>query len=65
MNANSLKLKNDVELKMELLAFRRAQIGFRIQRATQQSSDVSQAKKIRKNIARIKTILRERAGENK
>lgn len=61
MKANELRQKNDAELKKELLDLRKAQFSLRMQLATQQLNNTSQLGKVRKDIARIKTIQREKA----
>lgn len=62
MNAKELRQKNDAELTKELLALRKAQFSLRMQLATQQLNNTSQLGKVRKDVARIKTIQREKAG---
>jgi large subunit ribosomal protein L29 len=62
MKANELRQKNDAELTKELLDLRKAQFSLRMQLATQQLNNSSQLGKVRKDIARIKTIQREKAG---
>ena len=62
MKANELRQKNDAELGKELLDLRRAQFSLRMQLATQQLNNTSQLGKVRKDIARVKTIQREKAG---
>ena len=42
--------------------YKRQQFSLRMQIATQQLSNTSQLGKVRKDIARVKTILREKAG---
>lgn len=61
MKVSELREKNDADLGKELLDLRKAQFSLRMQLATQQLSDTSQVGKMRKDIARIKTIQRERA----
>lgn len=61
MKANELRSKNDGELGKELLELRKAQFSLRMQLSTQQLSNTSQLGKLRKDIARIKTIQKERA----
>lgn len=61
MKANELRQKSDEELGKELLDLRKAQFSLRMQLATQQLSNTSQLRKLRKNVARIKTIQHERA----
>lgn len=60
MKASELRAKGDAELEKELLDLRKAQFSLRMQIATQQLSNTSQIGKLRKDIARIKTIQRER-----
>lgn len=62
MKAKELRQKNDAELNKELLDLRKAQFSLRMQIATQQLNNTSQIGKVRKDIARIKTIQREKAG---
>ena len=52
--------KGDLDLQKELLDLRKTQFALRMQAATQQLSDSSRIKKVRKSIARIKTMQRER-----
>ena len=61
MKTTELRAKNDVELQKELLDLRKAQFGLRMQVATQQLTNTSQVGKMRKDIARVKTIQREKA----
>lgn len=61
MKVSDLRQKNDEDLARELLDLRKAQFSLRMQLATQQLSNTSQIGKLRKDIARIKTIQQERA----
>ncbi len=61
MKTSELRAKNDADLQKELLALRKAQFGLRMQVATQQLANTSQVGKVRKDIARVKTIQREKA----
>ena len=61
MKASELRGKNGDELKKELEALLRAQFGLRMQVATQQLANTSQLKKVRRDIARVRTIQREKA----
>jgi len=64
MKATELRTKDTAALNQELLDLRKAQFSMRMQAATQQLANHSQIGKVRKDIARVKTILRER-GEAK
>jgi len=61
MKATELRTKNDDELKSELNDLLKAQFGLRMQVATQQLSNTSQMKKVRRDIARVRTIMKERS----
>jgi large subunit ribosomal protein L29 len=61
MKPSELRGKNGDELKKELEALLRAQFGLRMQVATQQLANTSQLKKVKRDIARVRTILREKA----
>ena len=61
MNAKELRQKNEAELGKELLELRKAQFSLRMRLATQQLNNTSQLGKVRKDIARIKTIQRQKA----
>lgn len=60
MSASELKSKSEAELHEELLSLTKAQFGLRMQLATQQLSNTSQLKKVRRDIARVKTVLTEK-----
>jgi large subunit ribosomal protein L29 len=61
MKASELRGKNGDDLKKELESLLRAQFGLRMQVATQQLANTSQLKKVRRDIARVRTIMREKA----
>jgi len=61
MKASELRGKNEDELKSELNELLKAQFGLRMQAATQQLSNTSQIKKVRRDIARVRTIMKERS----
>ena len=60
MKASELRQKTGAELDKELLDLRRAQLSLRMQLATQQLTNNSQLGKVRKDIARVKTLQREK-----
>jgi large subunit ribosomal protein L29 len=59
MKASELRKKSANELKGELLSLRREQFALRLQRATGQSPKPDQFGKVRKNVARVKTVQRQ------
>jgi large subunit ribosomal protein L29 len=61
MKASELRAKTVDELNQELLALLKAQFGLRMQLATQQLTNNSQIGKVRRQIARVRTLLREKA----
>ncbi|HQC80583.1 MAG TPA: 50S ribosomal protein L29 [Accumulibacter sp.] len=61
MKVNELRAKTVEELNKELLDLLKAQFGLRMQIATQQLSNNSQIGKVRRQIARVRTLLREKA----
>ena len=61
MKAIDLRAKSVEELNAELIELRRAQFSLRMQVATQQLSKVDQLGKVRKDVARVKTVLAEKA----
>ena len=63
MKASELRGKNGEDLQKELEALLRAQFGLRMQVATQQLANTSQLKKVKRDIARVKTIIREKAAK--
>ncbi|MFO7276389.1 MAG: 50S ribosomal protein L29 [Pseudomonadota bacterium] len=70
MDAKQLRSKSLAELSDELLKLRREQFALRMQRATGQAVKPDQFGKVRRNIARVKTVMRElqlrgTEGENK
>ena len=63
MKATELKAKSAADLQSELLSLTKAQFGLRMQVATQQLSNTSQLRKVRRDIARVKTILTEKGAQ--
>jgi large subunit ribosomal protein L29 len=63
MKASEVRGKEPQELQKELESLLRAQFGLRMQLATQQLANTSQLKKVRRDIARVRTIMREKAAK--
>lgn len=61
MKASEYRAKSADELNSELVELRRAQFSLRMQVATQQLNKVDQLGKVRKDVARVKTVLAEKA----
>ena len=60
MKASEFRNKKETELKSELLGLLREQFNLRMQRASGQMSKGHLMRNVRRNIARIKTILNEK-----
>lgn len=63
MKASELKTKSVADLQSELLSLTKAQFGLRMQMTTQQLANNSQLSKVRRDIARVKTILTEKGAQ--
>ena len=57
MKATELRGKDQDALQKELNELLKAQFGMRMQIATQQLSNTSQLKKVRRDIALVKTVM--------
>ncbi len=62
MNASELKQKSVEELNEELLSLLREQFNLRMQLSTGQLAQTHLLRKVRRDVARVKTILNEKAG---
>lgn len=65
MKASEFKSMSSKELQNELYALLKQQFNLRMQKATGQLTATHQLKAVRRDIARLKTILNERVGEVK
>ena len=61
MKSSELRAKSNDELSKELTDLLKAQFGLRMQLATQQLTNTSQMKKVRRDIARVRTMMKEKA----
>jgi large subunit ribosomal protein L29 len=61
MKAKDLRQKSRTELRNELLSLRREQFNLRMANATGRGAKPDQFSKVRRNIARVKTVLAEQA----
>jgi len=60
MDAKELRSRSVAELADELVKLRKEQFALRMQRATGQQPKPDQFGKVRRNIARLKTVLRDK-----
>ena len=58
MKASELRAKSDSELEQELASLLKAQFSLRMQKATQQLTNTSQLGKVRRDIARVRTLMK-------
>ena len=63
MKASELRSKTVEELNQELVSLLKAKFGLKMQLSTQQSNKTSELGKLRRDIARIKTLIREKAAQ--
>jgi large subunit ribosomal protein L29 len=61
MKASELRNKSQADLDKELTELLKAQFSMRMQLATQQLTNTSQLGKVRKDIARVRTVMTEKA----
>jgi large subunit ribosomal protein L29 len=61
MKTSELRGKDEVHLTTELEALLKAQFSLRMQKATQQLANTSQLRKVRRDIARVRTLFSEKA----
>ena len=63
MKAIELRAKAAADLQQEVLSLTKAQFGLRMQVATQQMTNTSELRKVRRDIARVKTVLKEKGAQ--
>jgi large subunit ribosomal protein L29 len=61
MKAAEIRAKSDQELRDQVLQLKKEQFNLRFQAATGQLENTARVRQVRKDLARIKTILGERA----
>jgi large subunit ribosomal protein L29 len=64
MKASELRAKSEAELGKELNDLLKAQFSLRMQIATQQLNNTSELKKVRRDIARVRTLLNEKGNKS-
>ncbi len=60
MKVDELRKMSISELNTELISLLKVQFGLRMQKATQQLTNTQQISKVKKDVARIKTIISEK-----
>ena len=61
MKAEDIRQKSDDELKDQLLSLKKEAFNLRFQRASSQLENTARVTQVRRDIARVKTIMGERA----
>jgi large subunit ribosomal protein L29 len=61
MKASELRNKDAAELQKELGELMKAHFSLRMQTGTQQLSNTSQLRKVRRDVARVRTVLNQKA----
>jgi large subunit ribosomal protein L29 len=63
MNAQELKTKTPDQLRDSLVALKKEAFNLRFQQATGQLENTSRMRAVRRDVARIKTVLNQKAAE--
>ena len=61
MKAEDVRAKTESELKDQLVALKKEQFNLRFQQATGQLENTARVRQVRRDIARIQTILRQKS----
>ena len=61
MKSSELRAKDKAQLDQELQDLLKAQFSLRMQKATQQLSNTSQIRNLRRDIARVRTVLAQKS----
>lgn len=65
MNTTEMKAKTDVELRGELNNLLQEQFNLRMQKGMGQLTNVNELRRVRRDIARVRTIMTEKTTEGK
>jgi len=63
MNADELRNKTPDQLRDQLVALKKESFNLRFQKATNQLENTARIRKVRRDAARVKTILNQKAAE--
>lgn len=63
MNADELRAKTPDELKDQLVALKKEAFNLRFQQATSQLENTARMRAVRRDVARVKTVLNEKAAQ--
>jgi large subunit ribosomal protein L29 len=62
MKGSDLRAKTADELKTDLVGLKKEQFNLRFQKASGQLENLARVRQVRRDIARVKTVLGQRAG---
>ena len=63
LKAGELRTKSAAHLQQEMPSLTKAQFGLRMQVATKQMTNTSELRKVRRDIARVKTVTKEKGAQ--
>lgn len=63
MNAEELRAKTPDELKDQLVALKKEAFNLRFQQATSQLENTARMRNVRRDVARVKTVLNQKAAQ--
>tara|TARA_R110002073_G_scaffold334720_1_gene524852 strand:+ start:32 stop:223 length:192 start_codon:yes stop_codon:yes gene_type:complete len=63
MKASELREKSVEELNQQLIELRKEQLSLRMSQATGQLGETHKVREVRRDVARVKTVLAQKAGE--
>jgi len=63
MKASELREKSVEELQEQLIELRKQQLSMRMEQATGQLGETHKVREVRRDVARVKTVLAQKAGE--
>jgi len=63
MKASELREKSVEELQAQLIELRKQQLNMRMEQATGQLGETHKVRQVRRDVARVKTVLAQKAGE--
>ena len=63
MNAAELKTKTPEELRTQLVALKKEAFNLRFQKATNQLENTARMRSVRRDVARVQTVLNQKAAE--
>jgi large subunit ribosomal protein L29 len=63
MDMNSIRTKTDVELRDELSRLLQEQFNLRMQKGMGQMTNIHELRRVRRDIARVKTVMTQKSAE--